>query len=227
VLLDRPDAMNAISVELGAQLEQTLARLAGEVSVIVIRGAGGNFSVGGDFKQMQQLRARGAEALTPLFANFGRACASIETLPVPVVAVVEGYAMAGGFELMQACDIVLVHENAVMSDTHLNFAQIPGGGGTQRLPRLVGRQRALAHILTGDRLSGQQAVEWGLAYKCLPANGFDEAVAEFVANLAKKDRTALGKAKSLVYQGLRVVDGLELERRTVVDHVLRQDGDWK
>jgi enoyl-CoA hydratase/carnithine racemase len=146
----------------------------------------------------------------------------IEQLPVPVVAVVEGYAMAGGFELMQSCDIVLVHENAKIADTHSNFGQIPGGGSTQRLPRLAGRQRALAHILTGDRLTGAEAVHWGLAYRCLAADGFDDAVAAFVGKLADKDRQALATSKRLVYQGLKLplAEGLALERRAVVEHIL-------
>jgi len=221
ILLDRPEAMNAITVELGRQLEHALTELAASARVILVRGAGGNFSVGGDFKELERLRCGGPEAMTPLFDNFGRACAVIATLPVPVVAVVEGYAMAGGFELMQSCDIALVHERATISDTHANFGQIPGGGGTQRLPRLAGRQRALAHILTGDRLSGAEAVAWGLAYRCLPDEGFEEAIARFAQRLADKDPRALATAKRLVYEGLRLplTEGLALERAAVLDHL--------
>ncbi|MER5538904.1 enoyl-CoA hydratase/isomerase family protein [Streptomyces mirabilis] len=221
VVLDRPKAMNAITVDLGAQLERALTEVASAARVILIRGAGGNFSVGGDFKELQRLRAAGPGAMAPLFDNFGRACALIATLPVPVVAVVEGYAMAGGFELMQSCDIVLVHEAARISDTHANFGQVPGGGSTQRLPRLVGRQRALAHILTGERLSGAEAVAWGLAYRCLPDDGFEEAVAAFAEGLAGKDPQALATAKRLVYEGLRLplADGLARERAAVLDHL--------
>lgn len=221
ILLDRPEAMNAITVELGRRLRDALTELAASARVILIRGAGGNFSVGGDFRELERLRAGGPEAMAPLFDNFGRACAVIATLPVPVVAVVEGYAMAGGFELMQSCDIALVHERATLSDTHANFGQIPGGGGTQRLPRLVGRQRALAHILSGDRLTAAEAVDWGLAYRCLPDEGFEEAVAQFAERLGGKDRQALSTAKRLVHEGLRLPleDGLALERAAVLDHI--------
>ncbi|GGN19815.1 enoyl-CoA hydratase/isomerase family protein [Streptomyces fuscichromogenes] len=221
VLLDRPKAMNAITVELGRQLELALTELASSARVILVRGAGGNFSVGGDFKELERLRAGGPRDMAPLFDNFGRACALIETLPVPVVAVVEGCAMAGGFELMQACDIALVHEAARISDTHTNFGQVPGGGSTQRLPRLVGRQRALAHILTGERLSGAEAVAWGLAYRCLPDEGFEEAVAAFAGRLGGMDPQALGTAKRLVYEGTRLplAEGLALERAAVLDHL--------
>lgn len=223
ILLDRPDAMNAITVELGAQLERALADLADDerVNVVLIRGAGGNFSVGGDFHEAERLRADGPDALTPLFVNFGRACGAIANLPVPVVAAVEGYAMAGGFELMQACDIVLVRADAKLADNHANYGQVPGGGGSQRLPRLVGRQRALGHILSGDRLSGDQAAAWGLAYRSFAPEDFEQGVSEFAERLAEKDRDALTKIKKLVYDGLRMPleGGLALELSTVVEHI--------
>ncbi|MFE2996906.1 enoyl-CoA hydratase/isomerase family protein [Nocardia sp. NPDC059246] len=219
--LDRAEAMNAITVDLGAQLERALRALAAEVNVIVVRGAGGNFSVGGDFHELERLRAEGAAALRPLFENFGRACAAIAELPVPVVAVVEGYAMAGGFELMQACDVALVRSDAKLADNHANFGQIPGGGGSQRLPRLVGRQRALGHILSGERLSGTQAEQWGLAYRSFAPEEFEDGVRTFVTRLAGVERAALAGIKRLVYQGLRLPleDGLAMELDTVIGHV--------
>ncbi|WP_243769652.1 enoyl-CoA hydratase/isomerase family protein [Amycolatopsis acidicola] len=221
IVLNRPDAMNAITVELGRQLEEALRELAESAAVIVIRGAGGNFSVGGDFHELERLRTDGPAALKPLFENFGRACTTIAELAVPVVTVVEGYAMAGGFELMQASDIALVRADAKLADNHANFGQVPGGGGSQRLARLVGRQRALGHILSGERLSGAQAAEWGLAYRSFAPEEFEEGVTAFVARIAGKDRIALGKIKKLVDDGLRgsLAEGLALELRTVVDHV--------
>lgn len=221
ITLNRPEAMNAITVALGEQLEIALRTLAPTVRVIVLRGAGGNFSVGGDFHELQRLRGQGRDAMSELFANFGRACSTIAELDVPVIAAVEGYAMAGGFELMQAADIALVHEKATLADTHSNHGMVPGGGSTQRLPRLVGRQRALAHILTGDRLSADQAVAWGLAYCALPADTFDAEVDTFAAALADKDPAALARSKRLVYEGLRspLEQGLVMELHTVLDHL--------
>src|SRR5437764_12720207 len=102
VTLNRPEAYNAITVELAHLLEQALRDAAERADVVVIRGAGGNFSVGGDFKELERLRAIGTEAMRELFESFGRACATIAQLSVPVVAAVEGYAVAGGFELMLA-----------------------------------------------------------------------------------------------------------------------------
>lgn len=221
ITLNRPEAMNAVTVELGDALEKAIRDLATGADVIVLRGAGGNFSVGGDFGELQRLRAAGREAMAPLFGNFARACAAIAEIDVPVIAAVEGYAMAGGFELMLSADIVLVHENAKLADTHSNHGMVPGGGSTQRLPRLVGRQRALAHILTGDRLSAADAVAWGLAYRALPAATFDAEVSEFAGRLAAKDRVALARTKRLVYAGLEstLSEGVESELHTVLDHL--------
>ena len=223
ITLNRPAQLNAITIELGRELGRALCEIVDDVNVIVIRGAGGNFCVGGDFHELARLRAAGVHAMAELFRNFGHACATIEELPVPVICAVEGYAMAGGFELMQAADIVLIHEDAVVADTHSRFGQIPGGGSSQRLPRLVGRQRALAHILTGDRLTASEAVTWGLAYRQFSAAEFDSAVAAFAQSLASKDRDALAESKRLVYAGMRMplVDGLAMEHTAVLTHLSR------
>jgi enoyl-CoA hydratase/carnithine racemase len=221
ITLNRPDAYNAITAELARSLEQALHALASDVNVIVIRGAGGNFSVGGDFKELERLRAEGVEAMRELFVSFGRACATIASLPVPVVAAVEGYAYAGGFELALGSDIVLVRDDAKLSDIHSNHGMVPGGGSTQRLPRLVGMQRALGLILSGDRLSGSDAVAWGLAYRAFPADQFESGVAEFVQKLAAKDSAALARIKRLIREGLAqpLSDGLAFELETVLEHL--------
>ena len=223
VTLDRPEAMNAITIALATELEAAL-RAAGadpDVRAILLRGAGEHFCVGGDFKELMRLKDEGREAMRRLFEAFGAACAAIADVPVPVVAAVHGNAMAGGFELMQAADIALVADDARLSDNHLNFAMIPGGGGSQRLPRIVGRQRALAHILTGERLTGTQAADLGLALRAVPAPDLDAAARELCATLAGKDRVALARAKQLVVDGLALplADGLAMERTAVVDHI--------
>ncbi|WP_220794053.1 enoyl-CoA hydratase/isomerase family protein [Nocardioides pelophilus] len=226
--LDRPGAINAVTTALAAALEQALRHVgaSAEVRVVVVRGAGGNFCAGGDFEEVQRLRSVGREALRTLFAAFRDACAAVSEIPQPVIAAVEGVAMAGGFELMQASDIVLVRDDARISDNHVNFGMVPGGGGSQRLPRLVGRQRATALLLSGDRLSGADAVAWGLAYRSFPADTFDEAVAAFARKLADRRPDAVQTIKRLVRDGLTtdVEKGLDLELDAVVDHIAGDAG---
>jgi enoyl-CoA hydratase/carnithine racemase len=226
IVLDRPEVKNAISLALAEELEAAIAELATRVRVIAIRGAGGNFCAGGDFEEVARLRAEGPEALGRLFEAFGRACSSIAPLNVPVVAVVEGYAMAGGFELMQSCDLCLVRSDARIGDNHSNFGQVPGGGSSQRLPRLVGRQRALGLILSGEHISGERAEAWGLAYRAFTPQDFEAEAGRFLQRLAGKEPAAIARIKALVRSGLELDlgSGLALERRVVIKHLGEEAG---
>jgi enoyl-CoA hydratase/carnithine racemase len=223
ITLNRPERMNAVTTELACQLEHALSELSTDtaVNVIVVRGAGRNFCAGGDVAEVQRLRSAGPERLRTLFDAFRRACDVITTVDVPVVAAVEGVAMAGGFELMQAADIVLVSDAARIADSHINFGMIPGGGATQRLPRLVGRQTALGLLLSGDALSGLDAVRLGLAYRSLAPQDFDAGVHEFVTRLAGRDRTAVATIKKLVRRAPQqpLAHGLDEEIAAVVEHI--------
>jgi enoyl-CoA hydratase/carnithine racemase len=228
ITLNRPDAMNAVTTALATALEQALlaAGTDPDVRVVVIRGAGGNFCAGGDFEEVQRLGSEGPEALRSLFVAFRRACAAVGAIPQPVLAAVEGVAMAGGFELAQACDVVLVRHDARLSDNHVNFGMVPGGGGSQRLARLTGRQRALGLLLSGDRISGVEAVEWGLAYRSYASDSFDAEVHGFVARLAGRRPDAVRTIKRLVRDGLMtdLESGLDLELDAVVDHIAGEAG---
>lgn len=228
ITLNRPEQMNAITVALSGELEQAILELGGnsEVNVIVIRGSGGNFCAGGDFNEVERLRESGPDALRQLFVAFRRACDAISRVEVPVVAAVEGVAAAGGFELMQASDLVLVSDDAKIADNHIKFGMIPGGGSTQRLSRLVGRQEALGLLLSGDRLSGADAVRRGLAYRGFPQAEFSHGVYEFVTVLAGRRRDAVISIKRLVYAGLQapLPTGLEQEIDSVVDHICGHAG---
>lgn len=221
ITLNRPESRNAITIALAEGLRDALAAAAEVADVVVIRGAGGHFCAGGDFREVSRLREQGAEALRPLFETFVGACELIAQLPVPVVAAVEGYAMAGGFELIQSVDIALVRDDAVLADNHANFGMIPGGGGSQRLPRIVGAPRALGHILTGDRLTGAQAADWGIVYRSVPAAAFEAELDGLVTNLAGKDRDALARIKALVRGGLpgSLTDGLAAEIESTLAHL--------
>lgn len=228
VTLNRPGSMNAITVELGALLADAFATLgaSSDVRVVLVRGAGGNFSAGGDFGEVQRLRADGPEALKPLFANFRRACELAGEIPQPVVAAVEGVAMAGGFELMQAVDVAIVRDDARLCDNHVNYGQVPGGGGSQRLAPLVGRQRALGHLLGGERLTGAQAAAWGLAFRSLSADEFEDGLAAYVAAMAGRRPDALATIKRLVREGERrgIQAGLDAEFAAVVEHIAGEAG---
>jgi enoyl-CoA hydratase/carnithine racemase len=229
ITLNRPERMNAITTELARHLEDALSELSRDpaVNVIIIRGAGKNFCAGGDVAEVERLRSAGPEPLRTLFDAFRRACDAIASVEVPVIAAVEGVAMAGGFELMQAADIVIVSDDAKIADNHINFGMIPGGGSTQRLPRLVGHQLALGLLLSGDRLNGLDAVRLGLAYRSFAPQDFDEGVNQFVAQLAGRDRAAVTTIKRLVGDAHQrsLSDGLDDEISSVVAHITRHGVD--
>ncbi|PSR22927.1 MAG: enoyl-CoA hydratase [Sulfobacillus acidophilus] len=168
IVLNRPDVMNALNLTIVQELEAAMAELASAVRVVAIRGAGGNFCTGADLTYIDAVRTD-PPRLRMFIEQIQRAFLAIERCPVPVVACVEGYALAGGFELIQACDIVVAADDAQLGDQHARFGLIPGGGGTQRLVQLVGRQRASALLYTGDRISGREAVDWGLVYQSFPS----------------------------------------------------------
>jgi enoyl-CoA hydratase/carnithine racemase len=229
ITLNRPERMNAVTTELARQLEDALSELSRDpaVNVIIIRGAGKNFCAGGDVAEVERLRSVGPEPLRTLFDAFRRACDAIARVDVPVIAAVEGVAMAGGFELMQAADIVIVSDDAKIADNHINFGMIPGGGSTQRLPRLVGHQLALGLLLSGDRLNGLDAVRLGLAYRSFAPQDFDEGVNQFVAQLAGRDRAAVTTIKRLVRDARQrpLSQGLDDEISAVVAHITRHGVD--
>lgn len=224
ITLNRAEQMNAVTVALASELAAALHGLGRrrDLNVIVLRGSGGNFCAGGDFDEVERLRAQGPAALKVLFAEFRRACDTIAEIDVPVVAAVEGVAAAGGFELMQAADIVLVSDTARIADNHIRFGMIPGGGSTARLPRLVGRQQALALLLSGDRLSGGDAVARGLAYRSCPATDFEHEVDVFLRQLAGRSRQAVVSIKRLVGTGLSgaLDTALTNETDAVVRHII-------
>jgi enoyl-CoA hydratase/carnithine racemase len=159
--------------------------------------------------------------LQGLFVAFRRACDAIAGVDIPVIAAVEGVAMAGGFELMQAADFVLVSDDARISDNHIKFGMIPGGGSTQRLARLVGRQQALGILLSGDRLSGADAVHLGLAYSGFPQGQFEDSVRRFAVTLANRERAAVTTIKRLVTASSEtsLAAGLDDEIGAVVRHI--------
>lgn len=220
VTLNRPEQTNALSPELAVELESALRSLAERVDVIVLRGAGGNFCAGADLKFMRQARVD-VGLMRDFVSEVGAAVNLIERLPVPVVAAIEGYCLAGGFEIMQACDFAVAAEGAVIGDAHASFAQLPGAGGTVRIPRWIGRQNALGVLLTGDRFSGAEAAARGLIYRAFADAEFEQQVSALATRMAGHGRGELSALKRTVVDlyELPLDDALARERDLFVEHV--------
>ena len=186
-----------------------------------------NILIVDDSKDMRAIVIRAVKAAGYADASYREAGNGMEAMvaireSVPDIVLTDwNMPQMSGFELIQACDIAIARDDAVLADNHLNFAMIPGGGGSQRLPRIAGSQRALGLILSGDRLTGAQAQQWGLVYRAVAPDQFEAAVAALAANLAGKDPVALARAKRLVRDGLRLPlrDGLALETEAIIEHL--------
>ena len=202
VTVNRPKALNALNA---ATLKDLLGlftaiRDDAAVKVVILTGAGEKaFVAGADIAEMQSI-----DALTGRqFSLLGhQVMATIEELPQPVIAAVNGFALGGGCELTLCCDIRLASENARFGQPEVNLGVIPGFGGTQRLPRLVGKGLACELLLTGDMIDAAEAYRIGLANKVYPAVELLPAARKMAAKIASKGQIAIGFAKSALVDGV-------------------------
>ncbi len=213
ITLNRPDVLNAQNNPMREELLQVFAALKSDedVRAIVVTGAGERaFSAGADIKEFLEspVPTRFREQRRRLDYR-----GEMERCPQPIIAAIRGFALGGGLELALACDIRIAAEDAQLGLTEINLAIIPGGGGTQRLPRLVGRGKALEMILTGARVPAAEALRIGLVERVVPIAELMPAAHSLARTMADKAPVALRYAKEAVVSGLALplADGLRLE----------------
>ena len=210
--LDRPDARNALSPELMEELATAVERWDADPDVrcIVIAGNDDWFAAGADIKTMAERSF--VETLTTPAARFWPRLAAVRT---PLIAAVSGYALGGGCELALLCDMIVASESAEFGQPEILLGIIPGGGGTQRLARVLGKQRAMELVLTGRRIGAQEALELGLVNRV--ASGFEwfDTAVELAQLVASRPPLAvrLGKEAVLAADETPLSAGLEHERR--------------
>jgi enoyl-CoA hydratase/carnithine racemase len=210
--LNRPEARNALSPELMEELASELERLDPDPAVrcVVIAGSDEVFAAGADIRAMAERSF--AEALRHPAAGFWRRLAAIKT---PTIAAVSGYVLGGGCELALACDMIVAAEGATFGQPEINLGIIPGGGGTQRLARVLGKQRAMEYVLTGRRFDAATAHDLGLVNRIAPAEAWLEAALELAGEVATKPPIAsrLGKQAVIAAEETALSAGIENERR--------------
>ena len=196
--INRPEKMNALSQELTAELSLLLDEIENdaELRVIVITGAGDKaFMAGADINELVDRDARlGRRVSRKRQEIFSR----IENLHVPVIAAVNGYALGAGLELALACSIRICSEMAQFGAPEVKLGIIPGDGGTQRLPRLIGLGRAMEMIITGDFIDAQEAYRIGLVNKVFPLDKLMEKAMELAQKIALRPPLAVRYAKEAV-----------------------------
>lgn len=220
--------VNALSAKLLEELEAEIERLDEDESTraIVIRGAGERaFVAGADISEFPSLRESPPEGGGSA-RGIQRLGARMDAARTPIVAAIHGYCLGGGLELAMACDIRVAAENAQLGQPEIKLGLIPGGGGTQRLPRLVGHGRALLLNLSGDPISGSQAYEWGLVERIVPAAELMDAALEIARTLAERSPHAVGVVKELAAEtrDLPLEEGLKRESEGFVRCLTSEDG---
>ena len=213
VTLNRPEKLNALNNEVLEELEQIFADLEqdAEVGVVVLTGAGEKaFVAGADIAELRTLDTAGARVQ----ALRGQAVYQrIESLPKPVIAAVNGFALGGGCELALACHIRIASETARFGLPEVSLGLIPGYGGTQRLPRLVGKGVALDMILSGDMVPAADALRMGLVSRVVPAADLKAAATKLAKTILSRGPLALRSALACVNEGIEMPQdqGLQYE----------------
>ena len=210
--LNRPDARNALS----AEVMQTLAGICEawdadpEVLCIVIAGGDDYFAAGADVKALRD-RSFQESLVTPAAAFWNR----IAAVKTPLVAGVSGYALGGGFELALICDMIVASETAEFGQPEIMLGIIPGGGGTQRLARVLGKQKAMELVLTGRRIPAQEAYDFGLVNQVVKKKEWMPKTVELAQVVARRAPIAarLGKQAVLAADETGLTAGLDAERR--------------
>ena len=226
VTVNRPDKLNALSAGVIADLRQAFERIAAEpeIHAAILTGAGEKaFVAGADIQELASLSALEAQE----FARRGQLVfRMLETSRKPYVAAVNGYALGGGLELAMACTVRFASENARLGQPEVKLGIIPGYGGTQRLPRLVGRGRALEMLLSGDPVTAAEAHRIGLVNAVVPQAELLDFSRAWLAKVMANAPTATGLVMEAVDVGLNagLEEGLRFEAAAFALSATTEDG---
>ncbi|MFJ7932814.1 enoyl-CoA hydratase-related protein [Sporosarcina sp. NPDC096371] len=215
VTLQRPEAMNAFNYDMLVELGQITdsIRINPDIRVVIFTGSGDRaFSVGADLKERKLLADWQVKRNV---YKIGDVFTAIENLPQPTIAMMNGFAFGGGMELALACDFRIAAETALMGLTETGLAIIPGAGGTQRLPRLIGEAKALELILTARKLTAVEALAYGVVTKTAAPDNLLQETTDFANTILANGPIALQQAKFAIKHGMNVdlQTGLAIERK--------------
>ncbi len=213
VTINRPESLNALNGEVFTELYKLFQEIEDDqdVRVVILTGSGEKaFIAGADIAEMQ---AQSSVEIRSFIDKGRRASDRIYTLSKPVIAAINGFALGGGCELAMCCDLRVVSEKARFGQPEINLGIIPGGGGTQRLSRLIGMTRAKELIYTGNAIDANTAFTMGLVNKVVPPESLMAEAKELARKLLSKSSIALALAKKAITSGanMNLPSGLDLE----------------
>ena len=213
ITFNRPKALNALNDALLSELSDVLDDVSGnaDIRVLILTGAGDkSFVAGADITELAKFNSLEAK----LFSEKGQvAIFKLQALSIPVIAAVNGFALGGGSEIALACDFIYASENAKFGLPEITLGIIPGFGGTQRLPRLIGQNAAKELIFTGKMIAAEEAKELGLVNHVFPADALMDQVRKTAQAIASRGRVSLRAAKQAINRGMNVdiVTGCQIE----------------
>jgi enoyl-CoA hydratase/carnithine racemase len=224
--INRPDKLNAINSSVLAGIRTALSGVQDNPSVraVILRGSGRTFSAGGDLGEVAAM-VRDRDRFSAFLDYWHESLLTVSNSPLPIIAAVHGFAYAGGFELTQACDFVVLGHTALLGDQHANFGLFPAGGSTQRLPRLVAPRVALWMLMSGEAIDAQTALQLGLANRVVDDDDvFNEAL-RMAETLCGRSRTDNAAIKSAVHIGADrlLTDAIAAERCLALDQMASDD----
>ncbi|MGD8883649.1 MAG: enoyl-CoA hydratase-related protein [Desulfobacterales bacterium] len=213
ISFNRPKALNALSLALLEEFSQALDEIAADenIRVLVLTGAGDkSFVAGADINELANYNSLSARNFT---RNGHNILFKLQKLPIAVIAAVNGFALGGGTEIAIACDFIYASENAKFGQPEINLGLIPGLGGTQRLPRLIGMNMAKELVFTGKMISAAEAEKIGLANKVVPQDQLMEEVMKTAREIASKGKVSLRAAKQAINFGMNadLATGIHIE----------------
>lgn len=212
ITLHRPEARNALNTSLMAELAAAVDELERDegIGALVLTGGERFFAAGADIREMA-----GMDWLAAFNAEFSGCCDRVAACRLPIVAAVAGYAIGGGCELVEMCDVVVAAENARFAHPELTLGSMPGAGSTQRLPRAIGKHKALDLYLTGRTLDAAEAERAGLVSRIVPAEQLMPEAMEVAHRIAGFSRPAAMLLKEAVLQASStpLAEGVRMERR--------------
>lgn len=219
VTLNRPEALNALSRALREAIVETFERLTRDAraEVIILTGAGRAFTAGLDLKELGG-ESRGAEGTRAVTS--GDLEKAVHGFGRPIIGAINGYAITGGFELALMCDFLIASTEARFADTHARVGVVPGWGLSQRLPRLIGINRAKELSLTGNYLDAARALEWGLVNRVVAPVDLLPTCRALAKDILSTDRSTRLAIKRIMDEGWEatLTDGLEIEARASAEH---------
>jgi enoyl-CoA hydratase len=226
--LNRPATMNSLNSSLVDQFNSGIDRIKEDtgVRVVVITGVGRSFCSGADLKEaIQSDGSIDPDVFLPLIKKISSTIERIPALTKPVIAAVNGLALAGGMELMMACDLVVAATSALIGDAHSNYGLVPGAGGAARLGRISGPIVSKYLAFTGDFLPAASLVPWGLVNETVPDSELEERVALIAQQIARKSAAGLRHMKRLINTGLETsfTEALALEHELLAIQSRHED----